>query len=61
MGLVSRAKQIQRGHEAELEALAERAIRTMYGDILEEVELRIKFPKSDEIKKSMEKVQPEAP
>ena len=41
MGLVSRAKQIQRGHEAELEALAERAIRTMYGDILEEVELRI--------------------
>jgi hypothetical protein len=61
MGLVSRAKQIQRGHEAELEALAERAIRTMYGDILEEVELRIKFPKSDEIKKSMENVQPEPP
>jgi hypothetical protein len=61
MGLVSRAKQIQRGHEAELEALAERAIRSMYGDILEEVELKIKFPKNDEIKKSMENVQAEPP
>ena len=61
MGLVSRAKQIQRGHEAELEALAERAIRTMYGDILEEVELKIKFPKNDEIKKSMENVPSEPP
>ena len=61
MSLVSRAKAIQRGHEKELEDLAELAIRAMYGSILDEVELKIKFPKADEIKKSMEKVQPEAP
>ncbi len=56
MSLVSRAKEIQKGKEAQLEALAERAIRTMYGDILNDVELRIKFPKNDQIKKSMENV-----
>ena len=61
MSLVSRAKQIQKGKEAALEALAERAIRAMYGDILNDVELRIKFPKNDDIKKSMENVPSEPP
>lgn len=56
MSLVSKAREMQRGHEKELEALAETAIRSMYGSILDEVELKIKFPKSDEIKKSMENV-----
>ena len=54
MSLVSKARSLQKGKEAELEALAERAIRTMYGDILNDVELRIKFPKPDQIKKMME-------
>jgi hypothetical protein len=61
MNLVSKAKSIQKGKEAQLEALAERAIRTMYGDILNDVELRIKFPKADQIKKSMENVPTEPP
>jgi hypothetical protein len=33
----------------------------MYGSILEDVNLNIKFPKEDQIKKKMEKVQPEPP
>ncbi len=61
MSLVSRARQIQAGKEKELEKLAEDAIRAYYGSILEEVTLNIKFPKDDQIKKSMEKVQPEPP
>jgi hypothetical protein len=62
MSLVSKARSLQKGKEAELEALAERAIRTMYGDILNDVELRIKFPKSaDQMKKSMENVPAEPP
>ena len=61
MSLVSRARAIQRGHEKELEDLAELAIRAMYGSILDEVELKIKFPKADEIKKSMENVPAEPP
>ncbi len=61
MSLVSRARQIQSGKEKELEKLAEDAIRAYYGSILEEVTLNIKFPKDDQIKKSMENVQPEPP
>jgi hypothetical protein len=61
MSLVSRARDIQRGHEKDLENLAETAIRAMYGSILDEVELKIKFPKNDDIKKSMENVPAEPP
>ena len=61
MSFVSRVRQIQAGKEKELEKLAEDAIRAYYGSILEEVTLNIKFPKDDQIKKSMEKVQPEPP
>ena len=61
MSIVSRARQIQAGKEKELEKLAENAIRSYYGSILEEVTLNIKFPKADQIKKSMEKVPSEPP
>jgi hypothetical protein len=61
MSLVSKARDIQRGKEKELEKLAETAIRSMYGSILDEVELKIRFPKNDEIKKSMENVPVEPP
>jgi hypothetical protein len=54
MSLVSRARQIQSGKEKELEKLAEDAIRSYYGSILEDVTLNIKFPKEGQIKKSME-------
>jgi len=59
MQIVFEAQQIQRGKEKELEKLAEDCIRELYGSILDGVTLDIKFPKSDEIKKSMEKVKPE--
>lgn len=61
MSLVFKAREIQRGHEKDLESLAERAIRAMYGTILDEVELKIRFPKNDEIKKTMENVPAEPP
>ena len=61
MSLVSKVRQIQSGKEKELEKLAETAIRAYYGSILEEVTLNIKFPKDDQIKKSMEKVKPQPP
>ena len=59
MSFVSQARQIQSGKEKELEKLAEKAIRSMYGSILDEVELKIRFPKPGAIKDMMEKVQPE--
>ena len=61
MSYVSRVKQIQSGKEAQLEKLAEDAIRNMYGSILEDVTLNIKFPKQGDIQKKMENVQPEPP
>jgi len=56
MGLVGRARQIQRGKEAELEKLAEKIIRLLYDDILDGVELDIKFPKDQAIQKMMQDV-----
>jgi len=61
MSYVSRVRQIQSGKEAQLEKLAEEAIRNMYGSILEDVTLNIKFPKPNEIKQKMEKVPSEPP
>ena len=61
MSYVSRVKQIQTGKEAQLEKLAEDAIRNMYGSILEDVTLNIKFPKQGDIQKKMENVQSEPP
>lgn len=56
MGYVDQVRRMQKGHEKELEALAERGIRLFYGDILGETVLKIRFPKSDEIKRMAEKV-----
>lgn len=61
MSLVAKARSIQAGHEKELEKLAEESIRSLYGSILDGVNLDIKFPKPGEIEKSMEKVKPEPP
>lgn len=61
MSFVTEVREMQRGHEKELEALAERGIRLFYGDILGETTLKIRFPKSDEIKKMAEKVPSEPP
>ena len=58
MSLVAKARSIQAGHEKELEKLAEESIRSLYGSILDGVNLDIKFPKQGEIEKSMEKVKP---
>ena len=51
VGIVQR---IQKGHESALEKLAEKTIRSMYGAILNDVELNIKFANQTELKKSME-------
>jgi len=61
MSLVYRARDIQSGKEKELEKLAEDTIRSYYGSILEDVTLNIKFPKEDQIKKSMENVPSKPP
>lgn len=57
MELVSKVQEIQEGHEKELEKLAEEAIRTRYGSILDGVELNIKFPKKGEVRDMMKDVQ----
>ena len=44
MGIVQNALSMQRGNEQQLEELAERAIRELYGSILDGVKLDIKFP-----------------
>jgi hypothetical protein len=54
LNFVSKAKQIQQGKEKELEKLAETTIRNMYGDILDGVNLNIKFPQQGQIQKMME-------
>jgi hypothetical protein len=61
MGFVREARSLQKGHEEKLEALAEKAIRIFYGEILGETKLNIKFPRKYEIKKMMEKAPKEPP
>jgi hypothetical protein len=60
LSFVSKARQIQQGKEKELEKLAETTIRNMYGDILDGVNLNIKFPQQGQIQKMMEE-SPEEP
>ena len=59
--LASRAKSLQSGHEKDLEKLAEKAVRILYGRIIEDVTLDIKFPEDNEISKMMEDVPPQVP
>ena len=53
---VSRARQIQRGHEDALEKLAVDVIMEHYGDILDGVNLKVKIQRDDEIQKMMKDV-----
>ena len=61
MAFVQRAHILQANHKPQLEKLAEDAIQSLYGSILDGVKLNIKFPKDKEIQDKMEKVKPEPP
>lgn len=53
MQFVSEAHEIQRGKERELEELAERTVRSLFGSILDGVELDIKIPTDSRAMKQM--------
>jgi len=61
MSLVSEVRAIQSGHEKELATAAKKLILSLYGSILDGVELNIKFPESKEIEKMMKDVPKEEP
>jgi hypothetical protein len=61
MQYVSRARQIQRGHEDALERLAVDVILEHYGDILDGVKLNVKLQRDEEIKNMMKDVPSEPP
>lgn len=62
MNIVQTAMMLQRGKEQQLEELAERAIRELYGSILDGVNLDIKFPTDrQEIPDEMEDAEMEPP
>jgi hypothetical protein len=52
---------IQRGYEKDIEILAEKALRILYGRIIEDVTLDIKFPKPGEIPEMMKDVPNKSP
>jgi hypothetical protein len=52
---------IQRGYEKDIEILAEKALRILYGRIIEDVTLDIKFPKPGEIPEMMKDVPNRSP
>ena len=52
---------MQRGYEKDLEILAEKALRTLYGRIIEDVTLDIKFPEPNEIPEMMKDVPDKSP
>ena len=55
--LANKLKSLQSGHEKDLEKLAEKAIRLIYGRMIEDVILDIKFPEAGEIPDMMKDVQ----
>ena len=59
--IVGRVLSLQRGHEEDLEKLAEKAIRLLYKDIIEDVTLDIKFAKPREIPQMMAETPEEEP
>jgi hypothetical protein len=59
--LGNKLKSLQSGHEKDLEKLAEKAIRILYGRIIEDVTLDIKFPEDNEIPEMMKDVPPASP
>jgi hypothetical protein len=54
-------QRIQRGYEKDIEILAEKALRILYGRIIEDVTLDIKFPKPGEIPEMMKDVPNKSP
>jgi hypothetical protein len=54
--LANKLKPLQSGHEKDLEKLAEKAIRILYGRMIEDVTLDIKFPEEEEIPDMMKNV-----
>jgi hypothetical protein len=61
MQYVTKARQIQRGHEDALENLAVEVIMEHYGDILDGVNLKLKIQRDTEIQNMMQSVPPEPP
>ena len=61
MNYVREARDIQRGHEDDLEALAVQVIMEHYGDILDGVNLKVKLQRDNEVQKMMQNVPPEPP
>lgn len=59
--LAGKLKSLQSGHEKDLERLAEKAVRILYGRIIEDVTLDIKFPEDREIPDMMKDVPSESP
>lgn len=60
MGMVGESRRLQEPYKKELEVIAKDAILSLYTDILDGVNLDIKFAKKGEIKNTMEKT-PEEP
>jgi hypothetical protein len=61
MGLVGKARAIQSGHEKDLAKAAKSLILSLYGSILDGVELNIKFPEPNAIQKMMQDVPAKPP
>jgi len=59
--LANKLKSLQSGHEKDLEKLAEKAIRTLYGRMIEDVILDIKFPDPQEILDMLKNVPDDSP
>jgi hypothetical protein len=61
MGIVAKVKAIQEPYKAELEKIAYDVMMDMYGSILSDVDLVVKFPKESEMQDMMKDVNPEPP
>ena len=59
--IAAEVQRMQIGHERDLEILAEKATRFLYGRIIEDVTLDVKFPDPNEIKKMMQDVPDKSP
>ncbi len=59
--IAAEVQRMQMGHERDLDILAEKAIRFLYGRIIEDVTLDVKFPDPNEIKKMMQDVPSKSP
>ena len=56
-----RSKQLQRGHEDELSKLTVEAFRTVFGSLLDDIDLDFKITDRDEIKSTMEETETDTP